>query len=319
MAVMAAIALPLGRYQACFAFDTPPRFSNFPGSAWRGALGYALKRTVCATNQPRCSDCLLYRSCLYPYFYDTPPAPNATKMRRYSTVPHPYILHPEGVVEAETYRLGFTLIGKVNQHLPVFLYALMQAAQSQRGVAGNRFQLSGIQQEVHPGDGDWQSIYQPGGTLTAFPPERPRIPPPPETCTIEIHTPLRIKRDGHHVDGRQFAFADLFGNLLRRVSMLCVHHSDTSLEVDFQGLMVQARHMDCEVDLHWQDLVRYSARQKATMRLGGVMGQIRISEQDLSPFWPYLWLGQWLHGGSGATMGLGRYTIAASLPGRCRD
>lgn len=319
MPVMTIIPMPLGRYRACFTFEALPHFSDFPGSAWRGALGHALKLTVCATHQPHCSDCLLYGTCVYPYFYDTPPSPDATRMRRYATVPHPYILDPEGVAKESLYRLGFTLIGKANQHLSVFLYALMRAAQGQRGVAGNRFMLADVQQESCPGGGDWQSIYQPGGTLTALPPEGAGIPPPPEACAIEIHTPLRVKRDGRHVDARKFGFADLFGNLLRRVSMLCAHHTDTPLEIDFRGLMAAARQVRCEADLTWRDLARYSARQKAAMRLGGVVGEIRITGQELAPFWPYLWLGQWLHGGSGATMGLGRYTITASLPNPCRD
>lgn len=49
------------------------------------------------------------------------------------------------------------------------------------------------------------------------------------------------------------------------------------------------------------------------MKLGGVVGTLRIKEQDLSPFWPFLWLGQWTHAGSAASMGNGAYELA-SLP-----
>lgn len=316
MTTMPIVRLPIGHYRASFAFEAPPRFSDFPGSAWRGALGHALKGTVCVTHQPHCPDCLLYRSCLYPYFYDTPPAPHATRMRRYATVPHPYILDPEGVAENGVYWLGFTLIGKANQHLPVFLYALMRATQDPRGVAGNRAMLMAVQQESRPGSGDWQSIYQPEGTLDALAPSWPEIPPTPTSCTVKIHTPLRVKRDGHHVDAAEFGFADLFVNLLRRVSMLCAHHTDNPLEIDFRGLTAAARQVSCQTDLSWRDLTRYSTRQRTAMRLGGVTGRLHIAGQDLTPFWPYLWQGQWLHGGSGTTMGLGRYTITASLPDR---
>jgi len=314
MAEMPAIHLPIGRYRATFTFAVPPRFSDFPGSAWRGALGYAFKRTVCATNRPSCADCLLYHTCLYPYFYDTPPAPDAARMRRYTTAPHPYVLDPEGVTENGVYRLGFTLIGKSNRHLAVFLHALTRAAQSPKGVATNHFTLLAVEQERALGRGAWQSIYRPGQALTAAPPIEPDPPPVPEGCTIEFHTPLRVKRNGQRVNPEKFGFVDLFGNVLRRVSMLCAHHTDTLLEIDFRGLMAAARELSCETDLGWHDRVRYSARQKTVLRMGGVSGKIRITGQDLTPFWPFLWLGQWVHAGSGATMGLGRYTIAASLP-----
>ena len=49
------------------------------------------------------------------------------------------------------------------------------------------------------------------------------------------------------------------------------------------------------------------------MKLGGVVGSLRIDGQDLSPFWPFLWFGQWTHAGSAASMGNGAYELA-SLP-----
>ena len=42
------------------------------------------------------------------------------------------------------------------------------------------------------------------------------------------------------------------------------------------------------------------------MTLGGVLGQWRI-EGELGPIAHWLWLGQWLHAGKNATMGLGGY------------
>jgi len=108
--------LTVGRYRARFRAEAPARLSAFPGSAWRGALGHALKRAVCMTRLPRCRECALYRSCAYPYFYDTPPPAGAAKMRRYETAPHPFILEP-GEGGREDYTLGFTLVGQANCHL----------------------------------------------------------------------------------------------------------------------------------------------------------------------------------------------------------
>jgi CRISPR/Cas system endoribonuclease Cas6 (RAMP superfamily) len=131
----------------------------------------------------------------------------------------------------------------------------------------------------------------------------------PPACRIEILTPLRVKRDGRHVGPQDFRFADFFGPLLRRISMLTAFHTDTPLETDFRGLMEAARQTTAVCQLTWQDLTRYSSRQKTTMKLGGVLGRIDLVNDDLAPFWPYLWLGRFVHAGSGATMGLGRYEI----------
>jgi hypothetical protein len=52
------------------------------------------------------------------------------------------------------------------------------------------------------------------------------------------------------------------------------------------------------------------------MRMGGLLGEIALAGAGLEPFWPYLWLGQYVHTGAATSMGLGRYTItSASLPG----
>ncbi len=132
--------LPLARYRARFAADGPVHFGDFPGNAWRGALGHALRRTVCVTRAPACTGCMLYRSCLYPYFFETPPAADAAKMRRYANAPHPFVLEPQTQAPGRDAMLGFTLVGRANDHLPVFVHALRGAAASPRGVAGNRME-----------------------------------------------------------------------------------------------------------------------------------------------------------------------------------
>lgn len=301
--------LAIGRYRARFEADQPVHMSEFPGSAWRGALGHALKRTVCMTRLPRCRECALYHSCAFPYFFDTPPPPGSSKMRRYETAPHPFVLRPGEDGDTE-YVLDFTLIGQANRQLALFIHALARAAEGRKGVAGNHLRLYAVEQEAAPlGSGTWHLIYRPGEAMQALPPAQPEAPPVPATCHVSILSPLRVKRNGRHVGPDAFRFADLFGHLLRRVSMLTAFHTDTPLETDFRGLMALARQVGARTELVWEDKTRYSSRQQAAMKLGGVLGSIDLSGVDLTPFWPYLWLGQWLHAGSGATMGLGCYRI----------
>ena len=68
-----------------------------------------------------------------------------------------------------------------------------------------------------------------------------------------------------------------------------------------------------EHDMRWHDWTRYSSRQRQEMTLGGALGRWTLHGQSdtLSALWPWLWLGQWLHVGKNATMGMGGYMLVA--------
>src|SRR6266496_6083232 len=87
-----APALPFARYRLRFKSSGRVRLPAYTGSVWRGVLGYALKKIVCVTHLDSCPPCLLYRSCPYPYIFETPPPLGAQKMRKYTAAPHPFLL-----------------------------------------------------------------------------------------------------------------------------------------------------------------------------------------------------------------------------------
>ncbi|MDR2218961.1 MAG: CRISPR system precrRNA processing endoribonuclease RAMP protein Cas6 [Methylobacillus sp.] len=60
--------------------------------------------------------------------------------------------------------------------------------------------------------------------------------------------------------------------------------------------------------INWWHWARYSSRQQRKMVLGGMVGTRKLSG-DLTPFLPFLHIGQWLHVGKGATFGLGGYHL----------
>lgn len=233
-------------------------------------------------------------------------------MRRYEQVPHPFVLRLEECVGLGCV-LRIHLIGRANNYLPLVVAALRQAACSGNGVAHNRLRLEAIHQESVLGSGDWRRIDRAAGVLAPLPPISPVLPPCPPGVEIRLLTPMRAKSGGLLANQARFDFGTFFSTLLRRISMLTYFHGDTALDTDFKGLTTAARTVRFEGPLEWRDQVRYSARQIAAMKLGGVVGVLRIEGQDLSRFWPYLWLGQWTHAGAGATMGNGAYELA-SLP-----
>lgn len=300
----------------CLVFETGGelRLPDYAGSAWRGAFGNALRRLVCVTRAPACDGCLLYRSCTYPYIFNTPTDPSAGKLNKYSEAPHPYVLTPgpqRGILEkGAAVTLNLTLFGHGLRQLPYVIHALTQAGE--RGLTARRTPLilrSVWQQDETHG---WQMIYQLGAELRPAAPLIPQLPPCPPRLQIRLETPLRVKRGGHFATPERFDFAALFSGLLRRISLLMTFHGDSALSTDFKALSQAARTVALtRADLHWREYTRYSSRQKTAMQLGGVMGKIELEGAELAPFWPYLWLGQWTHAGKMATMGLGRYRIDA--------
>jgi hypothetical protein len=315
-----APALPLARFQLEFTAEQTPRLPEFPGSAWRGAMGRALKRTVCVTRGGDCPSCLLYRACVYPYIWETPPPPDSAKMRRYTAAPHPFALNLSVPEQAEDtmagrYVLGITLFGRAATHLPYLVHAFRLAGEDGIGARRTPFRLHAVRQAIEP-EGEWEQIWQPGATLSALPVQTPIPPPLPARCVLQLRTPLRLKREDRNVGPAEFCFADLFGNVLRRISLLSYFHTDTPLETDFAALTRQARDVPLyDAHLRWYDWTRYSSRQDTTMQMGGLLGSFALEGADLEAFWSYLWLGQWTHAGKAATMGMGQYRIdAASLP-----
>lgn len=316
--------LPIGRYRALFRACAPVRLPAFAGSVWRGAFGHALKRTLCVTRLPVCADCALWRSCGYAYVFETPPPAQSAKMRKYPAAPHPFVLHLDlhggELAPGAPYALGFTLIGRGAQHLPHIIHALERAGAAGIGQGRGKLALERIDQ-FDPDGADWTSIYRPGQSCEPRAAITPAIPAAPDQVRVILQTPLRLKREAGIVGVKDFTFGALFSNLLRRISMLTYFHTDTPLETDFAGLTRAARETrHRHAQLRWFDWSRYSSRQQREMTLGGLLGGFTLDGASIEPFWPYLWLGQYLHAGAVTSMGLGRYRLeaAAGLPSRTK-
>lgn len=89
--VLAEPHLPLARYRLDFRAHDRITLPPFQGAVWRSAFGLALKTlSDRAATAGQAADAELYR-----YFFDTPPPPDATKMRRHDTAPHPYVIAAE--------------------------------------------------------------------------------------------------------------------------------------------------------------------------------------------------------------------------------
>ena len=306
--------LPLARYRFCFRAQETVHLPAYSGSVWRGVFGNTLKKLVCVTREPLCEACLLYRSCVYPYIFETPPDPTTGKLRKYNAAPHPFVLCPcatlHGRLEKHsTHELDITLFGRGNQQLPYIIHALARAAQRGLGKRRGKLELLEVRQYLA---GSWHTIYMPDGELQSHPPTGIDAPDCPIRLKLQFITPVRMKSGDQLVTPVRFTFKALFSSLLRRISLLTTFHTDTPLETDFRGLTLAASKIAAaHSELRWHEWTRYSSRQDTLMQLGGLLGTVTFDGRDLAPFWPYLWLGQWTHAGKNTSMGLGKYEITA--------
>jgi len=302
--------LPIYQYQLQFNVEDKSRLPEFAGSAWRGAFGHALKKTVCVVRDTACSSCMLKTSCAYSYVFETPPPSTSDKMRKYTASPHPFVLQfpLDEPLEQKKYALNMTLFGHGERFFPYIVHAMQKAGQDGIGSSRQVFELDTIKQ--NSSERGEQVIFQQEQLQNQLVANEKNIPAMPEKIKIIIHTPVRIKKDGRNLNQVYFNFAAFFGNILRRISMLTYFHTDTPLSTDFAGLMQRAKQIHFKhKELSWYDWKRYSSRQKTEMNMGGVTGLLQIDSEGMEDFWPYLWLGQWTHAGKATSMGLGHYSI----------
>lgn len=310
-------SFPCQRYRLHLRAQTPIQLPAYAGSAWRGALGHALKRTLCVTREPRCDACLLYRSCVYPYVFETPPPADATKLRKYPAAPHPFVVEPwpdcRQVARDAVFGVDLVLIGRGQTQLPYFIEALRRAGETGVGSGSGRYVIESVAEESVAKErvAAWVEIWRPGALLAPAAAAPCAMPAPAGRVRIELLTPLRMRRDNDLIIPDRLRFRDFFSTLLRRVSLLSYFHTDTPLETDFRALVAASDAIAWQAaDLRWRDWTRYSSRQDTLMQMGGLVGTLTLPAAGLEPFWPYLWLGQWTHLGKAAAMGLGRYRIA---------
>jgi hypothetical protein len=238
-------------------------------------------------------------------------------MRKYSAAPHPFILDvpPRSVPIAVggAVELGVTLVGRATAHLAYIVFAMTRAGEQGLGKGKGKLALGQVDQETAPGTNEWKTIYFAGESLEPLPVGKAVAPAVPASLKLVIQTPLRVKRAERLVPAEDFRFSDLYSSLLRRISMLSYFHTDAPLETDFAALSAAAKTIEFkDASFWWRDWTRYSSRQKTEMQLGGIVGEATLPGAGLEPFWPYLWLGQFVNAGHNTSMGLGRYSLAAA-------
>ena len=125
---------------------------------------------------------------------------------------------------------------------------------------------------------------------------------------VQLLTPARIKCERGLLRTVPTATV-LVQRILARAAMLA-GSSVLDLPLARQALNEAAQANITEHEVTWDDISRYSARQKAVIPLGGLTGWVRYSaECPLHAMYTWLAVGEWLHVGTKTTFGLGAYRL----------
>lgn len=131
-----------------------------------------------------------------------------------------------------------------------------------------------------------------------------------DRLTLRLLTPLRV-----HGASRQIpTFHALTRSLLRRATAL--GSFDPSVgpedEANTVALLRLAKSIEArDATLSWFDWERASPFKDTWMKLGGYVGSLDFVG-EVSPFIPWLRLGEWLHVGGKTSFGLGKYQLVLS-------
>lgn len=325
MLVPDSAPLPIARYRFIAEALDPQQLPPYAGSLLRGQFGAALRYLACMTRQSTCTGCPLRTTCPYTRIFEAP-APEQHQLQRFSAIPNAYVVEPpapdltpeqphssSSLEPGQELVFHMVLTGHALEQLPLVIVAWQRALARGLGKNRNRLELQQVQ---------WQDLTGPAQTVwTAQQPHIqphaaslnvPAFPDGAQQLHLDIHTPLRLQSQGRALPPRQLCARTLISALARRVAlMLEFHAQQAQWGEQVPSVVALTQQLTEQRELRWFDWTRYSSRQRQTMTLGGVVGQWQLHgpSDTLTQLWPWLHLGQWLHVGKNATMGLGGYQL----------
>ena len=317
--------IPLSRYRFTAVMRAGVRLPGYAGSLLRGQFGAALRQVACMTRQPTCAGCPLLNTCPYTRVFEAPPPP-AHDLQKFSNIPNAYVMEPPLAapeLAPTDLRAGDPLVfhmvlaGAAIAQLPLIVFAWQRALA--HGLTRDRAAADLQTVDWLDSDGEAHRIWsastptlQEHHASITVPPMDASGASPLSGLTLHIHTPLRLQHQGHPLRADQLTPRVLVAALARRAALVMEFHAgQTHWGAAVPPLVQLAEALTDRRELHWHDWTRYSSRQQQEMTLGGVLGRwtLRADSATLAALWPWLWLGQWLHVGKNATMGMGAYTL----------
>ena len=282
----------LARFRFTLCVTQPLRLPENKGSLFHGALGHGLKHVSPA-----------FFRMFYPSGQNT-------------DLPRPFVIRVPNV-DKTRYDVGeqlvfdWVLFGAYVQHFPI-CFAAVEALGTQLGLGKDqgRFEIEKV--EAVDGADEVKVVYAENqwyGHKTMF---NGLLQPVKPCAQINLHLQSRLRLKAQDRLWKETpAFSLLLDRLLGRINTLSRLYQNQELlpRNQRQQLLEQAQNIKLKHNnAYWDDWQRFSGRQKRWMKFGGLLGTMAY-EGELTPFLPYLKLGEWVHIGGKTSFGLGEYRL----------
>lgn len=322
--------LPLLKVGVEVELPGPVAGDFYLGSAWRGLLGWEMRRLLCPFDGPKpCQNCRIRNHCPYFLLFEQQSALSGLR-----DAPKGYILYPPLTPPApkqqqnqqhhqnQRQMLWITLFGNTTRFMPVIALALFNGqtkgltkARHSYTITAWRVSGPGPAEQVLPLNPVAAESLPTPAPLSQWLAAEPRLTP--ETA-LHLRTPVRLRKKGNYLNQMDWPF--LLASLTRRLEALhCLYHTGSPLgKTTWQALEASFEAAGSSSEqLEWQDWARYSSRQKKKVPLGGMTGTVTLNDAavQLAEWWSVAAL---VHVGKGATLGLGNIELS-SRGGRCHD
>ncbi|MBW1699611.1 MAG: CRISPR system precrRNA processing endoribonuclease RAMP protein Cas6 [Deltaproteobacteria bacterium] len=306
-------ALPLARFKFSLKTTSPLILPPYKGAVFRDAFGSVFRQIVCANPKWKCANCLLLNECIFPAVFNPRPPPDFPDAAKFSPAPPPFVLNPpldnrQLLHPDETLQFELVLMGRFIDTLPYFVLTFNEIGRRGLGKDRGKFTLKHV--DLVNGDTAIRIYDDTSQILSTF--------SVPETLfeasyaaleqiTIQFLTPLRLKERGKLVNRLNFSL--FFERMTQRLALLIGLYGKKRKMPNFTSLLTAAQHIHTVSDkTYWYEWDRYSGRQKASMKLGGLRGKITFSGV-LNPFMPWIRLGERVNIGQGTSFGLGKIKL----------
>ncbi|AEF81572.1 CRISPR system precrRNA processing endoribonuclease RAMP protein Cas6 [Leadbettera azotonutricia] len=288
-------------------FNGKARFLAPPAFVVRSVMGLHLRRICCIAHGSVCGSCMFSSACAYGFAFESiAPRSNEVLAGR-DRFPHPVIIETEHFLPGEYDALNLNLVcmGQAVKYLPYFYYALKKAGEL--GVLRERVSFL-IKDVVYGGASillDRESL-DTGAEPDLWEADLSSDDKPEQReLLVRADSPLRLKIDGRYV--KSLEAGDFAASLFRRALALCSQYG--SAGINSGGYQFSGKWHIINDNLVWRDFEHYSARQRVSMQLGGLMGDMVLSGEFTSFERALLRFAGIFHTGKNANFGLGRISV----------
>lgn len=289
------------KYSFHLVFEKMVAFRSLPSFIFRNNIGFQLRKITCVLKNYECSDCILKVSCIYSSVFETPIEKNNGVLNGRNKAPHPYVVYADAAssTAVDKLMLDIILIGMGVKYFPYMLLTMINIGKSGilkerlrfevgditcRGLSimdKSNYSCKNVKPEVWDiNANDGYNLINSGDGL--------------KTVKINFLTPVRIQHKGKYLS--RITYKDLIYAAVRRIGILNDFFGgkavkdensasgDYRFDGDFIDLAMEGKEFNA--NLKWVDYSRYSARQKQSMKMGGLVGTAtvkgRFSERELS-------------------------------------